>query len=368
MIQPTKVKYHSTSQFRNVVKFYNDQAKFGGIAGDGSVIINSLGVAPIVEYIGTTKLHGTNGSIILHEDGMISFHSKNSLLGYVVDGEFTLLSDNAEFAQSMFRRFDTVMEIMERARIVSLGVNGTELWPIKVSGEWCGQGIQSNVGIAYLPKKSFFIFGMKGGETCDKNIQGWLPVPYTYDLVQEGDNLSGFYTVMDFPTKSISIDFSNAINSQNSLVSATDEVEKECPVASKLGTKSSDGTPEILGEGLVWTPVEYGHCFNSGTWFKTKGEKHSVSKTKSVAAVCPEKLASTNSFVEYAVTRNRLEQGLGEVGLDQKLIGTFIGWVNKDINKEEGDVLEKSNLTMKDVGKGCSTKARNWYIGKLQEV
>lgn len=70
-------------------------------------------------------------------------------------------------------------------------------------------------------------------------------------------------------------------------------------------------------------------------------------------------------FVDYACTENRLEQGLGEVGLDQSKVGAFIGWVNKDINKEEGDVLERSNLSMKDVGKMLSAKSRAFYLDKL---
>jgi len=129
--------------------------------------------------------------------------------------------------------------------------------------------------------------------------------------------------------------------------------------------KDADGNPSLLGEGLVWTPASEDYCWDSGNWFKTKGKKHSVSKVKSVAAINPEKLNSIKEFVEYAVTENRLQQGLSEVGLDQKLVGQFIGWVNKDINKEEGDVLESNNLSMKEVGKYLSNKAREFYLDKL---
>lgn len=76
-------------------------------------------------------------------------------------------------------------------------------------------------------------------------------------------------------------------------------------------------------------------------------------------------MESIQKFVEYAVTNNRLEQGIQEVGLDQKFIGQYIGWVNRDINKEEADTLEASNLSMKDVGKKISDKARAFYLDKL---
>ncbi len=118
---------------------------------------------------------------------------------------------------------------------------------------------------------------------------------------------------------------------------------------------------------MVWTPANPADMIDTGKWFKVKGEKHSVSKVKKLAAVDPEKLKSIESFVEYAVTENRLHQGLDEVGLSQKSIGQFIGWINKDINKEEGDTLEVNNLTMKDVGRYVADKARVFYLGKLDE-
>lgn len=99
-----------------------------------------------------------------------------------------------------------------------------------------------------------------------------------------------------------------------------------------------------------------------------KGQKHSVSKVKTLAAVDPVKLQSIKDFVEYAVTENRLRQGLQEIGLDIASLGAFIAWVNRDINKEEADVLEANSLSMKDVAKFTTNKARSWYMEQLNEV
>ena len=41
--------------------------------------------------------------------------------------------------------------------------------------------------------------------------------------------------------------------------------------------------------------------------------------------------------------------------------------IEKDINKEESDTLESNNLSMKDVGKFCTTKSREFYIEKLDK-
>ncbi len=366
MTQPTNYKFHSTGQYRNVVRTIKEQATFAGVE-DGVVKYDNTLPIPKLSYIGTTKLHGTNGSIILHEDGVISFHSKNNLLGYIKDEEFTLLSDNSEFAQSMSRRVDSVKEVVNNAITLVQNHYGSDIRPIKIAGEWCGSGIQKGVGISYLPKKSFFIFGIKAGETCQKTKQGWLPA-YTTEVLTSNETWGdGIYSIMDFPTQRIEIDFNNPEFSQNKLVTFTEEVEECCPVSKAMHLKDADGNLALLGEGLVWTPIDPDYCWDSGTWFKTKGKKHSVSKTKSVAAVCPEKLASIQEFITYAVTHNRLEQGIDEVGLDQKKIGQYIGWVSKDINKEECDVLEKSNLSMKDVGKFVASQAREYYINKLNQ-
>ena len=370
MEKPTNYKFHSTNQYRNVVKSVKDQAAFQGLDGEGKAILDYTKPAPTLTYVGTVKLHGTNGSIILHENGDISFHSKSQLLGFVREGEFTLLSDNAEFAQTMSRRMDSVYEIVENARRIAKGYNGVELFPLKISGEWCGQGIQKGVGISYLPKKSFFIFGIKAGETDQNHKQGWLPITALESsaLSSESTQEDGIYSITDFPTMEVEIDFSQPEFAQKFLVQATEECENVCPVSKQLNLCNPEGEPQTLGEGWVWTPVDPDYCWDSSNWFKTKGKKHSVSKTKSVAAIDPVKLANIQEFIEYAVTENRMEQGVQEVGLDQKLVGAFIGWVNKDINKEEGDVLEKNNLTMKDVGKYTANTAREFYLNKLNNM
>lgn len=93
-----------------------------------------------------------------------------------------------------------------------------------------------------------------------------------------------------------------------------------------------------------------------------KGEKHSSSKVKKLASVDVEKLNSIKDFVDYAVTESRLEQGLGEIGLDMKKMGEFIKWISQDVFKEESDTMKENNLEMKDIGKELSNKARKWYI------
>jgi hypothetical protein len=358
MSKELNIKYHSTGQYRNVVKHITNMFQYKGQDEEGKPIYDKTSPLPTLDFIGTVKLHGTNASIVLHEDGVITFHSKKNTLGYLhPDNTFELLSDNSEFAQTMQRRSTGVKTLSKLAEDACKEMYGKVIYPIKISGEWVGQGIQKGVSISML-NKSLFVFGVKAGDTDQENKRGWLPLDVITDVKCPS---VGIFNIMDYPVERISIDFNNPTYSQNTLVDATNKVEELCPVAKEFGH-------EGIGEGLVWQPVDNQYSYDSGTWFKTKGEKHSVSKIKSVASVCPEKLNSIKEFVEYTVTDNRLEQGLQEVGLDQKLVGAFIGWVNKDINKEEGDTLEASNLSMKDVGKYLANKSRKFYIDKLNAL
>tara|TARA_R110001592_G_C13193003_1_gene753517 strand:+ start:1852 stop:2907 length:1056 start_codon:yes stop_codon:yes gene_type:complete len=346
-------KFHSTGQFRNVIKNIQTSAQYKGQDDEGNAIIDSTATAPTLKYTGTVKLHGTNGSWVLDEYGL-SFHSKNNLLGYYNTDGFVLNSDNSEFAQSMSRRVESVKVVLARIKALF----GTGYNTIKVSGEWCGAGIQKGVGISFLPKKSFFIFGVKLDDD-------WVPVRLL-EGIADGCEDVGIYSIMDFPSFEVDINFNNPQDIQNHLIECTELVEELCPVSHYLKTKDADGVAQTLGEGIVWTPYDYSYSKDSGNWFKTKGEKHSISKVKTLAPIDTEKMNSIQEFVEYAVTENRLAQGVQEVGgVDNKLIGAFLSWISKDINKEEGDVLEDNNLTMKDVGKGVSTKARTWYMNQL---
>lgn len=329
--------FHKTGQFRNVCKELSGK----------------------VSYTGTVKLHGTNASIVKHEDGTISFHSKSKLLATYSSGEFKLHSDNYNFAQTMLKRIDTVMDTIENATQQLYENYGVVTYPIKLSGEWCGQGIQKGVGISYLDKRSLFLFGLHSEAT------GWVPSHMLCALSTPESHEDGVYSITDFGVYNIDIDFDIPEASQQELERMTLGVEEQCPVSNQLQLKDSGGKLQKLGEGIVWCPSEQPLCESSDNFFKVKGSKHAVNAPKSIVTVSPEKLESIQAFVDYALTTNRLNQGLDEVGLDRFHIGKFIGWVNRDIFEEESDTLAESGLTMKDVGKHLTNKSRTFYMEKL---
>ena len=147
--------------------------------------------------------------------------------------------------------------------------------------------------------------------------------------------------------------------SQNQLIELTEAVEAECPVGKAFGVSG-------IGEGIVWTCVTPG-WESSKFWMKVKGEKHSVSKVKTLVDV--EALANIQAFLDYAVTEARLDQGFTEVAAkDIKDIAAFLRWMYNDIIKEEADTIEANGLDPKTIGKNISARARPWFIKRINNA
>jgi len=216
---------------------------------------------------------------------------------------------------------------------------------VAVYGEWCGGNIQKGVAINGLAKM-FIIFGIKIDDV-------WIELPADFQ-----DNENNIYNILQFPTYEMDIDFNNPELSQNKLIELTMAVEEECPVGKFFGVSG-------IGEGIVWTSVD-----NEDFKFKSKGEKHSASKVKTLNAVDTESLEGLKEFVDLAVTENRLEQGiqyLTEMGLslDQKSTGQFLGWMVKDVIKEETDTIVANQFDVKKVKSAVSNKARIWFLNRV---
>ena len=179
--------------------------------------------------------------------------------------------------------------------------------------------IQKGVAVSGLEKK-FAVFSVL--------VDGqYVPVINT---ITPSLCAKGIYRIIDFPTYSIEIDFSNPNLSINTMTEITEEVEKECPVGKHFGN-------EGIGEGVVWSCSYFEGGFLN---FKVKGEKHSSSKVKKLASVDTEKVANIQKFVDYAVTESRLNQAVEQVFTinsqtpDIKGMGDFIRWVVNDVVKE----------------------------------
>lgn len=317
-------KYQSVEQFRSVIRKVKTNHDYQGKDENGEAIYSHATPYPKLKFKGTVKVHGTNAGIILYKSGQIDFQSRERVLN--------LEADNAGFMLAM------------------MGKDLNFLWDgIKfenycaVYGEWCGGNIQKGVAINGLPKM-FIIFGYKVDDV-------WIDV-------SPQSNEQNIYHITQFPTYDVEIDFENPELSQNKLIELTIAVEDECPVGKFFGVSG-------IGEGIVFEAVgqpEY--------QFKSKGEKHSSSKVKSLNAVDVESLAGIIEFVDSTVSENRLEQGLQYLqemglGLEPKSTGEFLSWIVKDVIKEETDTIVANQFDVKKIKSAVSVRARMWFLNKV---
>jgi hypothetical protein len=320
-------KYPSIELYKNVIRTVKSTHDYQGKDENGDAIYQHTSDYPVLKFIGTVKLHGTNAGIVKYKSGEIQYQSREKVL--------SLEQDNANFMISMMsKNLDFLFENCAFDDYVA------------VYGEWCGGNIQKGVAINGLPKM-FVIFGIK---IDDK----WIELPK--DL---HDNEQGVYNILQFPTYEIDIDFNKPELSQNKLIEMTLEVEKECPVGKHFGNIG-------IGEGLVFYNPN-----NQDLRFKSKGELHSVSKVTTLNSVDVESIEKIQTFVELAVTENRLQQGLQFVKdnvnktPDQKNTGDFLRWVVNDVMKEEQDTIVASQFDVKKLNSAVSNKARMWYLKQI---
>jgi len=342
------IKFPKIEQFRNIVSAINRQATFVGLDENEDAIYDNTMKRPTLTFKGTIKLHGTNAGISYNDKLGIWTQSRNNA--------FTLDKVDSHMGFTFF--VNTHKDIFEDyfKRIADANDIDTSIYTISIFGEWAGKGIQKGVAISEIDK-AFFMFGVKVSNPNDVDFKSqWL------DFSEYSSPDNRIFNILDFPTYEIDIDFNMPQLIQNDLSDITMRVEKECPVGKVFGISG-------IGEGVVWT-CSYN---NSTHKFKVKGEKHSVSKVKTLAAVDVEKINSIQEFVNYAVTRNRVEQGLQTVfnsprDYDRKRTGDFLRWIINDIMSEELDVLDKNGLESKDVNKYISTKAREMFFDEIDKV
>lgn len=334
------VPFPSIKQFRDVIREIRRRAEFMGLDGAGEPIINPAPVMPTLRFRGSVKMHGTNAAVVFAPTGTV-FQSR--------ERELSETADNAGFCNHMMLHGDALRRIangIEGQLALVRSVDNV----IAMYGEWCGGNIQKGVGLAGLPKM-FVVFAIRvNGEWKDIEAFDWIT-----------DSAAGIYNVVQFEQFDMTIDFERPEIAQNWLGAITELVEARCPVAASFGQ-------EGIGEGVVWRCIENP---TSDFWFKVKGEKHSATKVKTLAAVDVEAVTKIRDFVDMAVTPARLEQGLQNlVGEQQKpfdmsSMGDFIRWVYGDVMKEECDTVAASGFDPKKLGGPIANASKRWFVERL---
>lgn len=336
--------YPDTQQFRHVV---TQVRQYGHHRNEEP---------PTLKFVGTVKLHGCNTSIGYQKDSEHWFQSRHGLL----KPEKNFPSFASSLAQKLLTEFVLPQSPVIREHYES----GRK---ILIFGEWCGGSIQKHVALFGLPEM-FVIFNVRicdvqvettakersKGKGMTKTATLWLhPRHWSHIKWHE----KSIYNIYDFQTYELDIDFQRPDLAQNKLVEITQAVEMECPVGKYFNQIG-------IGEGVIWTEWET----SNGNWaFKVKGDKHTVCKVVTLAAVDTEKFDRLIDFIDYACTENRMQQGLDylrdelQMAIEWKSCGVFIKWIVGDILKEERDTMDASCISVSDVSRGVSSKARVWF-------
>lgn len=324
------IKYPSIEQFRNVIKEVRLHHDFNGKDIEGNPVYQCTSPYPTIEFTGTVKLHGTNAAIVKYADGSLKFQSR--------ERELSLLQDNSQF-----------MLNMSKHDLGFLFENSSFTESIAIFGEWCGRGIQKGVAISELPKMSVIF-------AC--NIDGqWIDIRHI-----PTDPDKSIRSVLEFGLFSIKIDFNAPELSQNQIIELTEQVEIECPAGRFFGVSG-------VGEGIVWSAKYEKHYYQ----FKVKGERHSISKVKTLASVDTELIANINEFTDSVITESRLQQGISWLQennhpIDQTSTGLYLRWIIGDVMKEEQDTIVQNQLDPKKLGGALSNKSRVWFFNHLDKV
>jgi len=324
-------------QFRDVVHNVSLSASYEGKNEEGQPIYNELLSKPCITFYGTTKMHGSQGSLIFLDKESYYTQSRTRIL--------SLTSDNYGFCAWTKGINSLVIEKLKKA----IGLKNFAIY-----GEWAGEGIQKGVAIAFIPR-FWTIFAIRNLDTDE-----WIELNCLNSIIKDL-NKERIFVSHQYEQYTIEVNFEKPELVIEQLQQYTLNVEEQCPVG-----KFFNITECKTGEGIVWVGKWRDQIYR----FKVKGEKHSVSKVKKLVSVDVEKIANVREFVEMTVTENRLLQGiewLKEQGkeLNRYSTGDYLRWLFNDILSEEADTLKQNGLISKDVGSEISKKARIWWFDWL---
>ena len=326
-------KYPSIEQFRHFLK---DANYFRNL--DNVDIAKQF---EKIKLVGSVKIHGSNSAIVYDwATNDIYTQSRNRLL--------SLEEDNAGFAAY-----------------------------VEANKEFYSKGVQAKVAVSEVDK-FFAPFQVK---LIDNEETTYMCANLAFDFINNNEDVKFIidnlyseehrcFPISLFEKFEVEVDMSAPEKAQQEIVDMTIRVEDECPVGKYFGV--SGVGEDIVFNGFVQydedDKVKYKHFS-----FKSKGEKHSASKVKTLNPVDVEKIEKINEFVDYAVTEQRLEQGISYLQemqheVDVQNIGVFLKWVVSDVMKEENDTIEANGLDKKMLPKKISEKARKWFFDKLNHI
>lgn len=365
---PRCIKFPKIPSFGALARHVERTAEVQGFEQDGNPLRNEQARKPCLEFVGTVKLHGSNGAVCFHRaSSTIWAQSRN----HVLDERLT----NAgffDFVQARIEPFLTLFDQVSAQEARRRPEEHLDSRIVALYGEWCGGNVQRGVALTQLVDKMFVLFAVAvSSAEADSSSMTWWPVDDLASLQCESANI---YNVHRCRTWRIRIDFNaSRTETETQLQAWTDEVDQACPFAATFGLSGP-------GEGIVWTVLP-----NAGRdpdryadlRFKTKGRTHAEVRPRTCeAATTPSDKATqerVQAFVEDLVTEARFDKAVYALFTERNVepsrrdVGRFIRWMIEDVVEEEGWQVEEHALPPKSVRSHIAQKSRAWFLRRFGE-
>ncbi len=346
------INYGSIPQFRQIIKGISYQTWYTGFNKEGQAIYDKSLTLPIITATGYEKIHGTNAAVCYNSETEFYIQSRKNII--------TTNKDNAACAFHATQNQKHWMKIIKSlANFHSINLN-THI--ISIFFEWSGGNIQKHSAVTGLDKRSFIFPYFKVSPLVqnenDPESAIWLSTK------SEHNWSANIYNITCYSKFPITIDFNTPLLSQNNMIKTVEEdIEPNSPIGDYFGIQGN------VGEGIVYF-FEYQGTIHR---FKVKGEKHSVSRVKTLKPVDDVKEQAKIDFANYVCNPDRLEQAWQTTfGFNHELMepdikatGNFLKAVIADVYKEESDILASKNLEPKEVNANISKLARQWFMQEL---
>lgn len=336
------------------------------------------GTTPIFKHdaaklhmVGTVKVHGTHGDVVVWPNGDVVAQSRNRIV--------TIFEDNNGFANWVH---GTIGDDYWREMAGSLNAENTV---IVFSFEWAGKGIQSVVGACELERFALAIgttliddadqveakhgqIDVDGNPTQFNMTKRLLSHEYWLD-----DPEKRIFNVSQFAKFEFDVDFDPETGNIHEFVKwledTRDAVENDCPVARGIAKHDGVELEGNIGEGVVLIPWGGVDRYGAKTWLKFKGEKHGKGGQKvkkNIQTVDPVEAAKVAEFVQRTVTETRCRQGIDYLKefnqeISMRNISKFIKWVMEDIKKEHEQDLLELGVSFRLVNKSVSATSVGWF-------
>ncbi|KAK5071026.1 hypothetical protein LTR64_007529 [Lithohypha guttulata] len=234
--------------------------------------------------------------------------------------------------------------------------------PMIIAGEWIGERVQRDVGIAQLSKRFVVLSASVNGV--------WQQDAQYKDLQAVNAGIHNIFICGSLGVKFDTADLSESNPALLEMQMHADMVETSCPFAAKFGVLDSGG------EGIVWKPgVPEGRA-DPKCWLKTKGPIHGKENRIDPRNIAKEQEIELNvdQIVQRWVTPRRVKQGF-EYLLEMNMYPTqaslkeYMNWMVHDIVVEEKDEIMELKRRWPDIEKIVKSKvmhaAREAYMKEL---